>query len=64
MSDETGHDAFATIFAQTGLDPAHHDVEALRQATAKLRALLVRLDHGASDETDEPLGVFDPMRPL
>jgi len=64
MSAGTEAEDFAVLFALTGLDPAHHDLDALRAATAKLRALLDRLDHGAGEATDDPLGVFDPMRPL
>ena len=54
-------EAFAALFAQTGLNPAEHDLEALGAAVARLGVLMERLDPG-DPEAPPPLFLFDPAR--
>lgn len=52
---------FAALLAQSGLDPADHDLAELQQAWLRLSALIERLDAG-EPPGEAPLALFDPLR--
>lgn len=52
---------FAALLAQSGLDPADHDLAELQDAWNRLTRLMDRLDPG-TPAGEAPLAIFDPLR--
>lgn len=55
---------FAALLAQSGLDPAEHDLAELQGAWERLTELLERFDSSELDDPERaaPLALFDPLR--
>ncbi len=59
---EINRQEFEEWMERLGLDPAHHDVEGLRQAWAQLFRLMRRMDDPARAPDADSLSTFDPTR--